>query len=372
MNIYKIFMLLVIKITDEFYRNKPGILVINKVIKIRDGVKVYFCVNDTDIHYYYDKIDNIIPIVISSNFIYDKNSDMFDCKCVLGEKYYLYDVNTINKFGLRITKMYVKGLFYHAHIDVLEWWRNSKYVFEYDAKELCFKSEKSLISLLEWWKNTNEKTKYSTYNLKWGSLNGLVGVLEWWCKSNLELEYDEDILNTVSANNDFNAVNVLHWWLNSNLPLKYSELAMGWASSNGHIDILKWWFKSNLPLKYDDWSLRWASWKGHLHVLDWWLNSGLPLNYGDDILDLTYPDDLKFGFTLISETDHIKVLEWWKKSGLTLKYTEWTLLLASHYGYKNVLEWWFKSNLPLKYNKEDILETCDVDILEWWRNAKLL
>uniref|UniRef100_A0A6C0E7A1 Ankyrin repeat protein n=1 Tax=viral metagenome TaxID=1070528 RepID=A0A6C0E7A1_9ZZZZ len=113
--------------------------------------------------------------------------------------------------------------------------------------------------------------------LEYASQNGHVNVLEWWKNSKLPFNYDEKVLEYASQNGH---VNVLEWWKNSKLPCNYDENVLKLASSNGHINVLDWWKNSGLPLKYYDNVLDYYhSNDGDIKVLEWWRNSGLPFQY---------------------------------------------------------------------------------------------
>jgi hypothetical protein len=115
---------------------------------------------------------------------------------ILGDKYPLFDVETIKKFNLKMTENYVDYASYYGHVDVLEWWLKAH-------------------------KESGLELKYSSCAMDWGCMNCHVDVLEWWLKAHKS-------------------------W---GLELKYTNSAIYGASDVGQVDIVSWWESSGLPLK---------------------------------------------------------------------------------------------------------------------------
>jgi hypothetical protein len=266
-------------------------------------------------------------------------------KIILSESYFLYDINTIKKFNLKITSNYVIQVCKIGNIEILEYLKNMN---------LLVNNYQTILDL-DWNWNTN-------LNFNSNDADNYLKILNWWAKSGLPLQYTEAALHNASMHNN---INVLDWWIKSDYPLKYDENAMDLASLYGNVDVLEWWIKSGLELKYSKKALDGASRYDHVNVLTWWKNSGLPLKYSTDALDLASNDTI--------------VLEWWKNSGLELKYTDYLLNRASILGYIKVLDWWKNSGLPLKYSEivlnmatEYFYDADYKNIVEWWNKSGLL
>jgi hypothetical protein len=85
----------------------------------------------------------------------------------LGDKYPLYDLETIKKFNLKINEYYVTKVCELGKVEVLKWWYDSGLPLKY----------------------TNDALDWESFG--WGHVN----VLEWSKDSGLELKYTEDALN---------------------------------------------------------------------------------------------------------------------------------------------------------------------------------
>jgi hypothetical protein len=287
-------------------------------------------------------------------------------KIILKEKYPLYDLNTIKKFNLYISKYYIEQVCILGKTDILEWWLNTcKNQNECMNHLMNFASVFGHVDILELLKNSGFQLNYSVDALDRASQNGYINVLNWWLKSGLELKYTYGALDFTYRNKNC-YINLLDWWKKSGLELKYISSTLDEASKYGRVNVLEWWKNSGLPLEYDEMTLNLASYYGHVNVLEWWKNSGLPLKYDERALDHA------------SILGHINILDWWKNSGLPLKYNEWVLYIASYYNDINVLdvlEWWKNSGLPLKYDERALKHAQmngKADVINWWKSSGLL
>jgi hypothetical protein len=210
-------------------------------------------------------------------------------KIILSQKYPLYDVETVKKFNLKITELYIKLAIHSSDtiINLLQWLIDRKdqtlLSLQYTTHILDSASEYGYVNILEWWFKSGLAVNHSIFALRLASFNCHINVLESWLKSNLPLKYDEYILDYVSgfvSGDNGKHINVLNWWIKSNLPLKYTENALVWASKLGNVEVLDWWLKSNLPLKYTKGLFSQLNPSRHYYsneVLEWWKNSGLDL-----------------------------------------------------------------------------------------------
>ena len=90
-------------------------------------------------------------------------------------------------------------------------------------------------------KKYNNRIVKITNKIRYASGNGDVNVLEWFKNSDYEFEYCKYAINYASGNGH---INVLEWFKNSDYEFKYDEEAINYASENGHIHVLEW-FKKN-------------------------------------------------------------------------------------------------------------------------------
>jgi hypothetical protein len=133
----------------------------------------------------------------------------------------------------------------YGHIQVLEWFKNSGYDFEYDIFAINYASKNGHIQVLEWFKNSGYEFKYSDLAINHASLNGHIQMLEWFKNSGYEFKYNEWAMNHASY---FGHIQVLEWFKNSGYEFKYSKSAIYWARENGHIQILKF-YSNNINIK---------------------------------------------------------------------------------------------------------------------------
>jgi hypothetical protein len=231
-------------------------------------------------------------------------------KIILHDKYPLYDLGTIKKFNLKITKEYIKEVSKLGKMDILEWWINSDSIEHEDDTSFQIKSMVSAsiygkINVLEFWKNSWYPLHNSDEMVDYASMYGQIEVLDWL--KNLDIPYFS-ITYSENAIDYTKHVNVLDWWLKSNLPLKYSNRALQLASEHGKINVLEWWVKSGLPLKYNECALVDASKNGHVDVLQWWIDSNLPLKYNE------MSSFAKKQFENLVYTCDDDVIAWWNEN----------------------------------------------------------
>jgi hypothetical protein len=355
---------------------------------------------------------------------YKKKEWMSD-KIILGDRYHLYDLDTILRFNLKIDENYVYYMFKLNFINtkILDHYKskNKRLMIRMACKILCNASLYNRIDILQWWVDNRlplpmwKDANDSPMDL--ASQKSNIDILEWWKKSGTLLKYTCLSMDSASSRGD---IDVLNWWLKSNLPLQYSANAINLAIKNGHINVLKWWVNSGLKLYYhntlldayvkniveifrficehklyhrcdrtfiihtiaeqgnieylkilkiteDDFYcinesiLDYASKNGHAHFLDWWVKQTFPIKYST------------YAMTSASTNGHVNVLEWWKNSGLELKYNYFCMDNASLNNHVDVLEWWKNSGLPLKYKNSIFRASCNgsMDALKWWYNSGL-
>jgi hypothetical protein len=269
---------------------------------------------------------------------------------VYSDEYRLYSVQTIKKFRLRITPLYILNACKYGCIDILDFCFIHYRDLLKEINPIDLASEKGHTNVLQWWLEHELPLTYTIYAIDQASLNGHVDVLEWWRKSNLKLEYTNRALDLASY---YNKVDVIKWWFKSNLPLKYDHSIIN-ASENGHIEVLELWSNSKLPLKsivnacvkmysnvYETPSL-----KGYVNVLNWWKQLGV------DVVNRYYSNPFLDIVSISGRINVLNILEWWKNSGLQMKYSDKLIDLVLYHNKIDVLHWWYESGLPLKYSEK--------------------
>ena len=81
---------------------------------------------------------------------------------------------------------------YYGHIQVLEWFKNSGYEFNYDEDVINLASQNGHVQVLEWFKNSGYEFKYDKWAINYASENGQITVLEWFKNSGYEFKYNRD------------------------------------------------------------------------------------------------------------------------------------------------------------------------------------
>jgi hypothetical protein len=79
----------------------------------------------------------------------------------------------------------------HGHVKVLEWFRNSGYVFKYNEWSINYASENGNVQVLEWFKNSGYEFKYDEYAINYAFANGHIQVLEWFINSGYKFKYNK-------------------------------------------------------------------------------------------------------------------------------------------------------------------------------------
>jgi hypothetical protein len=134
---------------------------------------------------------------------------------------------------------------------------------------------------------------------------GHVQVLEWFKNSGYEFNYNEMSINSASY---YGHVQVLEWFKNSGYEFKYDEWAIINASGHGHIQVLEWFKNSGYEFKYDEEAITRASVNGHDQVLEWFKNSGYKFKYNG--CAIYYTSEIKV-LKFYSYTFNIKKLIKW-------------------------------------------------------------
>jgi hypothetical protein len=86
-------------------------------------------------------------------------------KVILGDKYYIYDLEIIKKFKLYNNTVFINYVARYGHINILEWCKNSGLPLQYSSQALNLASKYGHINVLDWWKNSGLKLKYTKKTL---------------------------------------------------------------------------------------------------------------------------------------------------------------------------------------------------------------
>jgi hypothetical protein len=97
----------------------------------------------------------------------------------------------LNIFVIKNNKvLYINDIIENAckycHIQVLEWFKNSGYEFEYHYSPIGVVCTYGNIQVLEWFKNSGYEFKYDEWAINYASYHGHIKVLEWFKNYNYE------------------------------------------------------------------------------------------------------------------------------------------------------------------------------------------
>jgi hypothetical protein len=147
-------------------------------------------------------------------------------------KHQIQSFDILHKTHLNIFVVFDKQLLYknniifnashRGHIQVLEWFKNSGYNFEYDVYSINYASWKGHIQVLEWFKNSGYKFKYDENAITMASRNENIHILDWFKNSGYEFKYNENAVNSASSIGD---IQVLEWFKKSGYKFKYNKHA---------------------------------------------------------------------------------------------------------------------------------------------------
>jgi hypothetical protein len=203
--------------------------------KIKKGLKIQcgrcIAVNKENLLLPYgcEKYSYIAPVIVPNDVngkqmwgdIFGKTN--LGDKVIIGEAYYLYNVQTAHKFKLPISEDYIRCIIKYGTIEDFNWLYEKGFLANYNPDEcvINYASSEGHIHVLEWLKNSRLPLKYSEFSLLNASKNNHVKVLEWWKQSGLELKYDDK--GIIDKAYYSCACESLKWWYESNLPLKYTK-----------------------------------------------------------------------------------------------------------------------------------------------------
>jgi hypothetical protein len=159
------------------------------------------------------------------------------------------------------------------------------------------------VQVLEWFKNSGYEFNYGKETISNASKNGHVEVLEWFKHSGYEFKYDHWAINYTS---EFGHIQVLEWFKNSGYEFKYNNWAICLASKYGHVQVLEWFKNSGYEFKYDDYAINYASYNGHVQVLEWFKNFGYKFKYMNVVFKSCFKI-LKFYYVSINVKKLIKL-----------------------------------------------------------------
>ena len=180
-------------------------------------------------------------------------SNKYRLSNVINDKIQSFDIlhkTDLNIFVIKDNKVLYAGdiinnACLYGHVQVLEWFKNSGYEFNYYIYPIYYASHNGHIQVLEWFKNSGLEFKYNEWAINQASKYGHIKVLEWFKNSGYEFKYDECAINCASGTGH---IQILEWFKNSDYEFKYNKYAIYDASVNGHVKILKF-FSNNLSIK---------------------------------------------------------------------------------------------------------------------------
>jgi hypothetical protein len=115
----------------------------------------------------------------------------------------------------------------------------------------------------------NKKILYKNDIVYNASRNEHIEVLEWFKNSGYEFEYYEEVINEASINEH---IEVLEWFKNSGYEFKYDIWMINYACQYGNIKILEWVKNSGYTFKYNFYAIIWASRFEYVEILEFFKN----------------------------------------------------------------------------------------------------
>ncbi len=163
---------------------------------------------------------------------------------ILGNKYELCNLETIEKFNLKINNNMFEMIFKNKKFDILDWCKINSNI-RYTPDNITRFMTNGDIDLLQWFKD-NE------YDMSYISLDGVFmndrnDVLEWMKNNKQKIIYYwiDDAL-------EYNKTNVLDWLKKNDYEIKnkYSGNAIDKALVNGYMNVLDWLKNNNYQITY--------------------------------------------------------------------------------------------------------------------------
>jgi hypothetical protein len=74
----------------------------------------------------------------------------------------------------------------YGHVQVLEWYKNSGYDFNYNKRPFYYASCNGHVQVLKWFKNSDFELKYDKDSIIWSSYSGHYQVLNWFKNHNVK------------------------------------------------------------------------------------------------------------------------------------------------------------------------------------------
>jgi hypothetical protein len=113
----------------------------------------------------------------------------------------------------------------------------------YKNNIICSASNYGHVQVLEWYKNSGYDFNYNNRPFYYASCNGHVQVLEWFKNSGFELKYDKDSIFWSYYSGDFQ---VLKWFKNHNI-----KKVLKWSRSTKFLKTIKYKTKNNYVKGYN-------------------------------------------------------------------------------------------------------------------------
>ena len=116
----------------------------------------------------------------------------------------------------------------------------------------------------------NNKVFYKNNIINNACKYGHIEVLEWFKNSGYEFNYNEVAIYQASG---YGHIQVLEWFKNSGYKFKYNQYAITYAIQNGHIKVLEWFKNSGYKFKHDYWAFYFASQNKYVQILKFFSNN---------------------------------------------------------------------------------------------------
>jgi hypothetical protein len=262
------------------------------------------------------------------------------------EEYEIQSFDVLNKTNLNIFVVennkvlykndIIKNASENGHVEILEWFKNSGYEFNYDEDAINKASENGHVEILEWFKNSSYEFNYDEDAINKASKNGHIEILEWFKNSGYEFKY-----NNISSLN----IDVLEWFKNYGYKFKNNIDLIDRAALFGDIEVLEWLKKNNYPIKPNFNIIRTAASQNQIKILDWLKKNNYKIIYN------------KYTLIPAGEDNLVEVFEWFKLY-YTLKYDYFIIRTSSAYGRYKILNFFKNINIKkvIKFSHYTIFE----------------
>lgn len=171
---------------------------------------------------------------------------------ILGNKYPLYDVETLKIFNIPLTIYLIELAAEYGRTDTLQWiYDNSNLEFSSASNAINFASKNGHTNVLDWFLEMDIDFNYSEFAIDWAAMNGHAHVLNWFQDNCLEIRYSYNAIDQAAK---FGHISILNWLKQNRYKIIYSD-AILFAARAGHTNVLNWFKQNGFDIKLEKWEL---------------------------------------------------------------------------------------------------------------------